>query len=247
MRCIGLLLFAFACPLVAGDLPEHDLRLTEVRHTDTEFTDPIPDYSSEQWAARRERLKKQVLSAAGLLPMPPKGDLQAEVFGRLERDGYSIEKVILQTYLGFFLGGNLYRPLGKEGPFPAVASPHGHWRYGRLENGELNSVPTRAINLAKQGYVVFAYDMVGYNDTRQFPHAAIGGQREELWGVGLLGLQLWNSIRAVDFLETLSDVDRNRIGATGASGGATQVMMLTAADDRIKFSSPVNMVSSIID
>ncbi len=240
-------LFLFGTTLAfSGEVPGQDQRLTEVRHTDTEFTDPIPAYDRGQWTERRERLRKQILSAAGLLPLPQKNDLRANVSGRLERGDYSIEKVVLETYPGFFLGGNLYRPLGLPGPHPAIASPHGHWSYGRLENQPLGSVPARAINLARQGYVVFAYDMVGYNDTRQFPHAKIGGKREELWSVGLLGLQLWNSIRVVDFLQSLPDVDRDRIGATGASGGGTQTFLLSAVDDRVNFSAPVNMVSSIM-
>lgn len=239
-------LVVFLSTAAVAQIPDHDRRLTQFRHTDTEFTNPIPAYDRAEWEARRERLRKQVLFSAGLMPLPPKTALNPEVFGRLDRDGYSIEKVVLQTYPGFYLGGNLYRPRGASGPLPAVVSPHGHWRYGRLENQDLNSVPTRAINLAKQGYVVFTYDMVGYNDTRQFPHAKIGGEREQLWSIGLLGLQLWNSIRAVDFLESLSEVDPNRIGATGASGGATQVMMLSAVDDRIRFSAPVNMISSFM-
>ena len=103
----------------------------------------------------------------------------------------------------------------------------------------------RAINLARQGYVVFAYDMVGYNDTIQTPHI-FGNPREQLWGFGPLGLQLWNSIRAVDFVSSLPDVDAARLGATAASGGATQIFLLTAVDDRIKVAVPVNMVSAIM-
>lgn len=146
---------------------------------------------------------------------------------------------------GYWLGGNLYRPLGKSGKLPAVATPHGHWAYGRLEHQPLASIPARSINLARQGYVVFAYDMVGYNDTVQTPHA-FGGKREQLWAFGPLGIQLWNSIRVVDFLESLPEVDRARIGATGASGGGTQTFLLSAVDDRVAFSSPVNMVSAIM-
>ena len=155
---------------------------------------------------------------------------------------YSVASVLLETYPGFFLGGNLYRPVGRPGPHPAVVSPHGHWRYGRFENSEINSVPGRAISLARQGYIVFAHDMVGWNDTMQAPHA-FAGPREELWLLGTLGLQLWNSIRVVDYLVSLDDVDSSRIGVTGASGGGTQAFLLAAVDDRVGYSAPVNMVS----
>ena len=227
-------------------LPLHaqDSRNTDIPHTDTHFT-PRTDATLGDWKTRRARLQKQVLSAAGLLPYPEKCPLKPEIFGRLERSGYSIEKVLIQTLPGYYLGGNLYRPLGKPGKHPAILSPHGHWSYGRLEHQPSASLPGRAINLARQGYVVFAYDMVGYNDTTQTPHV-FGNPREQLWGFGPLGLQLWNSIRAVDFVAGLPDVDAARLGATAASGGATQIFLLTAVDDRIKVAVPVNMISAIM-
>ena len=86
--------------------------------------------------------------------------------------------------------------------------------------------------------------MVGRVDSGEQIDHAYGGEREALWGLSLMALQLWNAIRAVDFLETLPDVDNNRIGCTGASGGGTQTFMLTAVDDRIKVSAPVNMISA---
>jgi hypothetical protein len=220
-----------------------DSRNSNVIEMETHFAPPVFKTRAE-WEKRAGHLRKQIQFAAGLLPMPVKQPLGVQVFGRLERKGYTVEKVLLETMPGFYLGGNLYRPLGRTGPFPGIVSPHGHWAYGRLENSNVASIPGRCINLARQGYVVFSYDMVGYDDTIQMPHVATG-KREQLWGFGLLGMQLWDSIRAVDFLETLAEVDRERIGATGASGGATQILMLQAVDARIKFSSPVNMISSI--
>lgn len=240
MRIATSLLVSLSC---AAFLQAQDSRNTAVITSDTRFTPPAFKTRAE-WETRAAHLRQQIQFAAGLLPMPEKQPLNAQVFGRLERKGYTVEKVLLETFPGFYLGGNLYRPLGRNGPFPAILSPHGHWAYGRLENSNIASIPARCINLARQGYVVFAYDMIGYDDTIQMPHAATG-KREQLWGFGLLGMQLWDSIRAVDFLETLPDVDRNRVGATGASGGATQILMLQAIDPRIKFSSPVNMISSI--
>ena len=247
MRALPLILLAWAAvsSAPAEGLPSQDLRNVDIRHTDFEY--PVPQFNdAAAWRTRSEALRKQILMSAGLLPLPARTPLNPQVFGRSEWPDYSIEKVLLETRPGFYLGGNLYRPKDKPGPFPAIVSPHGHWTYGRIEHGPLGSIPARAISLARQGFIVFTYDMVGYNDTRQLPHAAIGGQREELWGVGLLGAQLWNSIRAVDFLESLSDVDPKRIGATGASGGGTQTFLLTAVDSRIAYSAPVNMISLIM-
>jgi dienelactone hydrolase len=132
--------------------------------------------------------------------------------------------------------------VGKTGPFPGVLSPHGHWAYGRLENGADGSIPARCISLARQGYVVFSYDMIGYNDSRQVDHRLLDPRLAQ-WGIGSLSLHLWNSIRSVDFLLSRPDVDETRLACTGASGGGTQTFLLTAADDRIRVSAPVNMIS----
>lgn len=87
------------------------------------------------------------------------------------------------------------------------------------------------------------YDMVGYNDANQFAHN-FGGWREELWALTPMGLQLWTSIRALDYLVSRPDVDPQRVGVTGASGGGTQTFLLAAVDDRVRVSAPVNMVSA---
>jgi dienelactone hydrolase len=228
----------------SADIPAVDSRNVNVPNTDTHFAPPVFK-SRAEWEARSEHLRRQVLFAAGLLPMPVKHPLNPQIFGKIERGNYSVEKVLIETMPGYYLGGSLYRPLGRTGKFPAILSPHGHWAYGRLENSTNASIPGRCINLARQGYVVFSGDMVGYNDTIQTPHA-FGGQREKLWSFGPLGLQLWNSIRALDFLESLPDVDSARLGVTGESGGGTQTFLLTAVDQRVGFSAPVNMISAIM-
>ena len=231
---------------IPAPIPENDARNTEIPNTDTHFTARTYKTLAE-WQARRAYLRKQILSAAGLLPMPPKNPLHPQIFGRIENRTYAIEKVLLETLPGYYLGGNLYRPMkpAPAGGFPGIVSPHGHWTYGRLEHAVNASIPARCINLAQQGYVVFCYDMVGYNDTVQTPHD-FGSPAEQLWDFGPLSLQLWNSIRAVDFVQSLPGVNAARIGATGASGGATQTFLLAAVDDRIQFSAPVNMISAIM-
>jgi dienelactone hydrolase len=227
-----------------AQIPQEDARNVIVPNTDTHFA--MPAYRSlPEWEAHKQKLRAQILFAAGLTPTPEKNPLHPVIFGRIEHNDYSIEKVYLETLPGYYLGGNLYRPRGRAGKFPGVLAPHGHWDYGRLEHQPLNSVPLRCINLAKQGYVAFSYDMVGYNDTIQTPHD-FGGQREQLWGFGPLGLQLWNSIRALDFLESLADVDAQQLAVTGESGGGTQTFLLAAVDERVKYDAPVNMISAIM-
>ena len=184
LACVITMRLAFlASVLLVGssalaEIPDRDLRNVEIRHTDMVYS--LPDYTADEWKQRADFLRKQILFSAGLLPMPAKSPLGPLAGDVIEHEDYSVASVLLETYPGYYLGGNLYRPVDKSGPFPAVVSPHGHWRYGRFENSELNSVPGRAISLARQGYVVFAYDMVGWNDTMQTPHG-FAGPREELW------------------------------------------------------------------
>ena len=227
---------------VLPDETPPDERLRSIRRLNQVFH--CPRYTSKTaWEKEAEAIRIHILVACGLWPMPARTPMKARVFGRIERNGYSVEKVCFESYPGFLVAGNLYRPLGKAGPFPAVLSPHGHWKRGRLANEARGSVPGRAINFALQGYVVFSPDMVGYNDSVQLDHRRRPVE-EELWGLSLMGLQLWNSIRGVDFLASLPDVDPRHMACTGASGGATQTFMLTAVDERIAVSAPVNMVSA---
>ena len=213
---------------------------TTYRTLDDRFAPPHFN-TVQEWNTRKAYLREHILASAGLLPMPEKTPLHPEIFGEIKKPDYTVCKVYFESLPGFFVTGNLYRPIG-NGPFPAVLSPHGHWAYGRLENTSLNSGPGRAINLARQGFVVFTYDMVGYNDSQQVPHT-FSGQREYLWGLSLSGLQLWDSIRSIDFLESLPYVRRDAIAMTGESGGGTQTFLASAVDDRIAVSVPVNMIS----
>ena len=219
-----------------------DARGSTPRDLNTPWT--FPGYSKAEWTEKAAALRQQIRVANGLVPTHEPTPLNVEIFGRIEREDYSVEKVHFEPFPGFFTTGNLYRPLGKPGPFPGIVSPHGHWTRGRLESIERGSIPGRCINFAKQGYVIFAYDMLGYNDSgKQIDHR-YGGAREGLWGLSAMGLQLQNSLRSIDFLESLPDVDSERIGCTGASGGGTQTFILTAVDERIKVSAPVNMISA---
>ena len=250
---LALLSLAFATACVAAEKPAKPLLPTaDVRGEIRDLNTPrsMPHYHTRaEWLARAAWLREHILISCGLWPAPAKCPLNAQVFGRIERDGYSVEKVFFESWPGFYVSGNLYRPLGRgKGPFPAILNPHGHWKTGRLADEDNGSLPGRCIGFARQGYVAFSWDMIGYNDSFHWPHGDFppAGGREWLWGLSLFGLQTWNSIRAVDFLQSLPDVDPARIGCTGESGGGTQTFILTAVDDRIKAAAPAVMVSAIM-
>lgn len=229
-------------------MPTEDHRITNIRDLNKVYAF-TPHYFKTAWLNRAADLRQQILVSMGLCPMPEKTPLNAKIFGKIEREDYTVEKVYFESYPGFFVTGNLYRPKGKQGPFPGVLNPHGHWGNGRFANEATGSIAARCITQARLGFVAFSWDMVGYNDSLQLPHnfAHVNtpeGKRLSLWGISLMGLQTWNSVRAIDFLQSLPDVDPTRIACTGESGGGTQTFMVCAVDDRIKLASPVNMISA---
>ena len=256
-----------------------DKRLGPLVNLDGYF--PFTPYKSkEAWQERAQRLHRQLLVATGLWPMPTKTAPEAVVHGKVVRDGYTVEKVYLQSYPGHFVTGNLYRPQGRTGRLPAVLSPHGHWPDGRFndsgpekvreaiaegaerfEIGGRYPLQARCVQLARMGCIVFHYDMVSYADSSQFPYrllhlAVVRPQMNtaENWGYfspqaelrlqSAMGLQTYNSIRALDWLSSLPDVDPHRIAVTGSSGGATQSFILAAIDPRPAVAFPAVMVST---
>jgi dienelactone hydrolase len=223
-----------------------------------------PPADLKAWEARRQEVREQVLVANGLWPLPPKTPLNAVIHGKIDRGEYTVEKVFFASHPGHYVTGNLYRPKGKEGRLPGVLCPHGHWANGRFfeasekeakkqiaigaektVEGARYPLQARCAQLARMGCVVFHYDMVGNADSRQIGHATGFADPEgELRLQSAMGLQTWNSIRALDFLLDLPDVDAKRIGVTGASGGGTQTFILCAIDDRPAAAFPAVMVST---
>jgi len=229
---------------VAVELPATDQRAENLRNLNQRFE--LPTFvGRREWERRARWLRTHILAVNGLLPMPEPPPLRAKVFDTIEYADYSVSKVYFQSHPGLLVTGSLFVPRGKKGPFPAVLNPHGHWPKGRLHNDQRGTVLGRGITFARQGYVAFCYDMIGFCDSTQLVHRQ-ESDRQRLWGFSQMALQLYNSIRSVDFLQSLPDVDPERIGCTGASGGGTQTFMLMAVDQRIKVAAPVNMVSAIM-
>lgn len=240
-----------------------------------------PSNSKAEWNARAKLIRRRILVANGLWPMPTKTPLKAVVHGKIEFDTYTVEKVYFQSMPGLYVTGNLYRPKNAPGKCPAVLCPHGHFadgRFGassikdvrtqitqgaeRFEDGGRNSIQARCVGLARLGCVVFNYDMIGYCDSAPISYELahrFAKQRADMnstteWGLfspraeshaqSVMGLQTYNSIRALDWIETLPDVDSSRLAVTGASGGGTQTFLLCAVDPRPAVAVPAVMVST---
>lgn len=222
-----------------------DRRLAVVQHNEFAYKAEAAS-SLEEWKQRRDFTREQVSLAAGLSPMPVRPPLEAKVWGHFKHEGTVIAKVQFESMPGLIVTGNLYFPEMVRNQAPGILCPHGHWSDGRLHSDERGSVPMRCLMLARLGFVVFSYDMVGYNDNNEILHRWPEDILREaaLWGAGLFALQTWNSIRSLDFLCDLPEVDERRIGCTGASGGASQTWTLSVLDERVKVIAPVCMLSS---
>ena len=222
--------------------PETQLRRGE-HLTEEEAREELAEFARsystlEEWENRAARIREGMLRGAELLPLPERSPLNPIVHSRREFHDYSVENVAFESLPGFFVTGNLYRPLSGDGPFPAVLCPHGHFEKGRFRPDH----QVRCAVLAQMGAVVLSYDMVGWGESTQFENYAFPESHQTFDKA--VAVQTWNSIRAVDFLSSLAEVDPDRIGVTGASGGGTQTFLLTALDRRITVSVPVVMVSA---
>jgi dienelactone hydrolase len=196
------------------------------------------------WQSHAEHLRRCILRGANLDPLPRRTPLQPVTRDRRVEDGYTVENVAFESIPGFFVTGNLYRPLNAKPPYVAVLSPHGHGRSPKkpedfdLHGRFASDVQIRCAMLARMGAVVFSIDMFGWGESmQQVPEEA---HRLPL----ALTMQTWNNLRAVDFLLSLDGVDSARVAVTGESGGGTQTFLLAALDRRVAVSVPVVMVSS---
>ena len=188
-------LFVTAAAFAAPNVPASDARNTMTPGTNTHFHFEAPT-SLEAWQQRRAYLRTQILAAAGLLPLPQKQPCIRKSSAELTARVHDRESLARHAARLLFGRGSIRGR--RRRAHPGILLAHGHWTYGRLEAQQLCNPQALAGTLAKAGFVVFMYDMVGYNDTMQTPHK-FGGDSEQLWSFGPLGLQLWNSIRALDF------------------------------------------------
>jgi hypothetical protein len=209
--------------------------------------------NKRQWEKRRKMLRESILKGMNLFPMPERTPLKAVIESKRIKDGYSVENVYFESIPGYYVFGNLYRPVDNSVKHPGILCPHGHFEGDSLgEYGRFRSdMQKRCATLARMGAVVLSYNMFawGGESIHQVDPGAIIEKpvSDTVWKYHdipfALTLQTWSSVRALDFLQSLADVDPDRIGVTGASGGGTQTFLLAALDDRVTVSVPVVMVS----
>ncbi|MEP7108027.1 MAG: acetylxylan esterase [Ferruginibacter sp.] len=191
--------------------------------------------TAEAWKVRAKQIRQQILKGAGLEKYPEKCPLNPLIGEKRVYEGYQVQNIAFESLPGVYVTGSLYTPTEAKGSLPGILSPHGHW----TEPGDVGRYRSdsqkRFAAMARMGSMVLGYDMVGFGQLGE-----LGWKHEH---PEALKLQLWNSIRAIDFL-LLMGADPKKIACTGESGGGTQTFLLTAIDDRVAVSVPVVMVST---
>jgi len=203
-----------------------------------------PPRTRAAWQERRTALRRAMFTAMGAFPEEPV-PLNARTVGVLRRQGFRIEKVLFESRPGVWVTSSLYVPEPAGRRYPAVLVVHGHWPGARRDP----VVQARCLGLVKLGFVVLAVDAFGAGERYTAPalgtyHGALYGST--LWPTGhtLLGMQVYDNRRAVDYLQARPEVERTRLGITGASGGGNQTMYAGTLDERFQAVVPVCSVGT---
>lgn len=217
---------------------KHEARIKFCEHN---LPTNLPD-----WDTYSKRLKKEIIERANI-KVDSNLPLNYKKIKTFKKNNYTVEMIVFQTLPGIYATANLFIPNG-EGPFPAVVHMLGHWRKGKIDNTGAQSV---GHSLALNGYVCLSIDPWGSGERTTIhgdfeDHGDENNLGSSLMNLGepLIGIEISENIRAVDLLSSLPYVDKNKIGATGASGGGNHAMWLAAMDERIKAVVPVVSVGT---
>jgi len=198
--------------------------------------------TKKQWEATLQQRRQQWLEMLGLWPLPEKTPLQATVTGTLDRGDYVVEKLHFQSVPGAYVPGNIYRPAEIAEPLPAVLYLCGHTK------GKVN-IPYQANPrwFGQHGYVALVLDPIQLGESQGIHHGTYSQGRWDWMSRGYTpaGVEVWNAMRALDYLSTRDDVDTERFGVTGLSGGGAMSWFLGAADERVKCVVPVCQTGTI--
>jgi len=176
------------------------------------------------FARYRREVRQKLLEKVSLSPLPGRIPLEVRRSVRLDHPWCTVRRVYYLLWPGVYASGLLYLPKElRERPAPAMLCPHGHWPNGNAFPDEQK----RCLVFAKRGYVVFSPSQYHYEDLSI--------------GVSNQTLHVWNNMRALDYLQSLPEVDTTRIGCSGVSGGGLQTQMLAALDERVKAATIVGM------
>jgi dienelactone hydrolase len=212
--------------------------------------DCLRDIKSPQgWEARRSELRRQLFEMLSLDPLPERTDLRANITGSVDHAAFRVENLHFQSRPGLYVTGNLYLPKNLDKPAPAVlyVCGHSHVKKDNISYGNKTAYQHHAAWFASNGYVCLVIDTLQLGEIEGIHH---GTYRENMWwwlsrGYTPAGVEAWNCIRALDYLQSRKEVDGARLGVTGRSGGGAYSWWLTALDDRIKAAVPVAGITDL--
>lgn len=201
--------------------------------------------NADEWQQRKSSLRTNLLKAWGGFPDVP-CDLAPRKLGEIQRDGYRVERLIFQTRPGVWMTANAYVPeRAKSEKVPAILHVHGHWAGAKQDR----VVQSRCIGSVKHGFFVLVVDAYGAGERGIGEklgeyHGEMTGATLFPVGLPLSGLQVYENMRAVDYLQSRPEVDGKKIGITGASGGGNQSMYAGAFDERLSCVVPTCSVGT---
>lgn len=205
--------------------------------------------SAEDWQQNKQRYRSELLEMLGLDPLPEKTDLQAVVTGKVEHDEFSVENVQFQSRPGLYVTGNLYVPKKVDERLPAIlyVCGHGAVKKDGISYGNKTHYHHHGAWFARNGYVCLTIDTLQMGEIEGVHHGTYNHNR--WWwlnrGYTSAGVEAWNCVRALDYLETRPEVDASRFGVTGRSGGGAYSWWIAAIDERIKCAVPVAGITDL--
>lgn len=207
--------------------------------------------NKEEWNKRKGKYRERLGYMLGLSPVRPRTDLKPKITGTLEGGGFTVEKLHYQSSPGLYVTGNLYLPSGrKKGErFPAVLYVCGHGRVKKdgVSYGNKVHYHHHGSWFARNGYVCLTIDTIQLGEIEGIHH---GTYSKNMWwwvsrGYTPAGVEAWNGIRGIDYLQSRPEVDPDRIGVTGRSGGGAYSWWIAALDERVKAAVPVAGITSM--
>ena len=203
----------------------------------------------EDWTSRREEYRRQLLEMLGLDPLPEKTDLEPVITGKVEHEKFTVEKLYFQSRPGLYVTGSLYIPKGLQKPAPAIlyVCGHGNVKKNGVSYGSKSVYQHHGGWFARNGYVCLTIDTLQLGEIEGLHH---GTYRENMWwwlcrGYTPAGVEAWNCVRSLDYLQSRPEVDGERLGVTGRSGGGAYSWWIAAIDERIKAAVPVAGITDL--
>ena len=211
-------------------LGEHARRITQGALQETA--------SREDWEAVRDQRRGELREMLGLHVERPRTPLNARVTGTIQRDGYTVEKIAFESMPKVYVTANLYLPTQRDGPVPAVLYVCGH---AYSPHGAKTSYQRHGHTLARHGYAAMVLDPIQIAETVGLHHGVLNQEMYEWYtrAYSPAGLEVWNALRALDYLETRTEIDKNRFAMTGRSGGAAMSWFTASVEPRIKAVIPI--------